>query len=397
MVIKFNSSNAICKLALIDILFLPFLRPLPLTISMLPVTIWAVLHVRRNTYDKVLMMVFLILSLLSLVYSFLFFPETFFDGEVDLNVWTQNIIFLGLIVLFFAYFVLFKALLPRFGPKKVYRFVLIYFLLLLGLSVCFVIDYKRYFSVRTFWTLSSSPLDVGDFSSLVRYTGMFSDPNNCAVMVVALYAILVLYETSSLLKLFLLTVACLFILLTTMSSTGFLSFFAVIPFVAYFYIKGTHDIWKKALIVVSILLFVVTLLSVLTYVQSTDIGKVALERLSGNTASTRLVKFEQMLGYDAITRLVVGTGGTVIIGTDLIRPHVGHLHFFYNYGLWAYVAFMLLVFRIRQGIPLVYYTPLIPVFLGFSANTGFIDFRFSVVASLVLAFYSINPRKLDSV
>jgi len=356
---------------------------------MIPVAIWNLLHskVILRTKQGLLQLIFIGVSMLPYIMSLISYPEYINDGGKVTAVWWQNTLNIAIFFLFFMYLNLVKSM-PERGEEIIYRLLRYYLFFNVFLAILYWIDYRLYFSVRSVWSLSGEALGVGDFSSITRFTGILSDPNNSSIMMVAVFSYLSLYRKTTVKELAAYFVACIICIVSAMSVTGVVSFILTIPIVVFSangsQLTGQLNFGRK--IFLSVILAALLALSYFA-ILATDVGSVAIERVTSGSVESRSAKFSYLLNSDTILKLLIGDGGTVIYGDEVFRPHIGHLHMMLNYGLIAYLIFVRIVFWVRSDVSLVYYWPIFVIFVGFSSNTGFLDFRFSMLAAILLAAY----------
>lgn len=386
---KFRSRTIFFYMSVVDVLFFPYVRFMSSTITMMPVAIWSLFRFKKIIRSKqnLWQILFLIIAFISYALSPVNYERYINEDGILLDVWRQNTLNFVILLFLFFYYNLVKEARESIG-LNLYNVLRFYLLFNALLAVIYLGDYKLYFSLRTFWTLGGDIMSVGDFSSITRFTGIMSDPNNSSIMTVAVYSYLSLYRKLSLKELAVYFALCVVCVISSMSVTGVIAFALTIPVVVL--VQGKRDLkgglsFVRALAVAALLFCI--LAGSLYFFGETESGAIAFDRLSGGSAESRFQKFDYLLNPETLLKIIIGDGGTVIYNGEIFRPHIGHLHIVLNYGLIAYILFIRSVFWIRKGVGLSYYWPIFVVFVGFTSNTGLLDFRFSMLFAILLGAY----------
>lgn len=375
----------ICYLCLFDVLFFPYIRIFSASLSMLILPIWFLIHLHkiRITFEPQLFILFFYMAVSSILLSALFYP-----GYLGSNLVQFVILMYGFLYYFFFKFYFDQLIIPL---KNI---LMAYLILMFLLAVIYIIEPSRYFEMRAFWTMSGQAIQINDSLVIHRFTGIFSDPNNAAVAYVGIYVYL-FYNThltglqSSILLLFV-----TIMVLSTMSSTGLI---LLILTIGLFVLRMIRSINPQKRMKVGSVLFVIifgpALLVLLFYLSplffSTEVGETSLERLIQNSADSRISIWKNLLKKNSIFKYILqGTGGTILVDGVSYKPHNGHLHLIYNYGLIVYLIFLSIFFKVRKGVKFHYYLFLIPFFLGFTINVGIYEVRFINLLALLVAMYS---------
>jgi hypothetical protein len=385
----------------VDILFLPFVRSLPFISSTFLIIFWFFLNYKKILIDKRAFLILIIAFFASISTLFAFFktPEIIFFDDALINAHEINFITLILLFFFFIYFIFFKIY--SYARLNVLINVLIFYLFFnFFLAVVFWFDYDLYFRLREFWTYDSSKLEVGKFSSTTRFMGIFSDPNNASVAIVAVYLFLMI-SNFSLKKFVILSFITLFVVISTMSSVGIISYLiAFLSLFIYFLVFNRMSLSKFIFyLLLTIIVFIAVNSDLFRIVKDSQVVSVALDRFATNSFASRFEKIELYISFDNLLNMfLVGQGGTIFIDGGYNKPHIGHLHIIFNYGMIAWLIFLFVFFMIRFNLPLIAYLPTFIIFLGFSSNTGIIDFRFALLSALLLGVYhsKIYATKLNN-
>lgn len=374
---------------LLDILFLPFLKPFAVTISMIPTLLWNLKKVKLYFKDirNMILLVFVIFAFLSLLWSFFNLNDlVLYDGIME-NRKIDNIILFILLVLLVVYFFYFKNT-NDFSMNDLNNFLKMFIYFNFILSFIFWFDFQLYFQIRSIWTLTSLPIPE-TLQNFVRFTGIFSDPNNVSVAIVATYSFILVYEFT-LKKYFVYSFLTVFILISTMSSTGVIAFLIATIIILYYFMF--HKIKKNKLLKSSFIFFFILFLSIITisFLEYFDIKLINLfmERISNNSADSRLNKIFLYLNSDElINTFLIGQGGSIFIDGIANKPHIGHLHMIFNYGFWSWICFLFIFFIPNLKKHIVNYLPIFILLIGFTSNTGIIDFRFAMLFAIITGSY----------
>ena len=381
------------KLFLFDVLFFPLISAVRSSLSAPLILMHGLPIFAKKIYSAecALIAVFMLLTVISVLLSSLSqFTESFFF---------INFVQLSLLFLFFFYFVAFVRFFSShycFAMKSLYWFYFFNF----ALALIYIIDFRYFFELRSFWSLTI--VDVGmELSSLVRFTSIFSDPNNAAVIIVAIYSMLSIYSKQSRVLFLLNTLICFFIVVTTMSVTGFIVFVFAFSFILLCRLQlafslGFNEIMSSMFLYIIFILVMSGVFNIFhAHFSNADVLSFSFGRLESGSADSRLSKFVYVTKFDFYDYLLIGYGGTILHEGLVFKPHIGHLHFILNYGVFSYLIFLYVVFRIRSIKYLKYYIPIAVVFLGFSVNTCFIEYRFTVVFAVLLAMYVVKIKKMN--
>ncbi len=363
-------------------MMLPYIGIGYVTYSMPIVFCWFVCNLRGcyKKTDFALSFVFVLFAAISLLLSFILLPQYVFFKDGHLNIWRNNFVNFGLIVIFVVYYIYFKYN-PTVSLLSILKIFKYYLLLNLALVIIFIYDYVLFFNLRDAWSAGSNIIIREQFSTITRYTGIISDPNNLAVGIVAILGFITFSGHLTLRKMFFYFPLVLLIVTASMSKTGFLAFFVLVIACLIF----RQD---KAYFVFLLLLSTLSVLYVLSR-EDVMVFNYALERMVGLSNETRVNKFAYYLdSANIIDHFAWGEGGTVFINGIWDKPHIGHFHMIYNYGFIAYILFLYTFFRFRIKERLVEYVPIFILLLGFSTNTGFIDYRFTALSALLISLYA---------
>lgn len=367
-----------------DILFFPYIKVFRISVSMILIPAWCIFNAKKIKLNNelLLILVFAVLSLLSVLFSLIRYP----------NYSSQNIFSL-LMLLFGILIYIFVSINQDFIYINIKKFLKAYIIFIFVLSVVYYISPSIYFNVRLFWSLSDN-VSVTDTLLLSRFTGTLSDPNNMATVInaVFIYIIINYKEKSTLNFIFLIMVG--FITVATLSLTGIIIYsISVTIYLLNNFSNLVYNFRNIKINIFTVLILIVIIIPILFFLSdvffNSELFETFIYRFSINSPESRFSRWEVVIeNKSLISSLFFGDGGTMIINGDSFRPHNGHFHLIFNYGLIAYIIFMWLFFRIRTNINFIkYWYFLIPFFIGFTVNVGIIDFRFYTMLALLTANY----------
>jgi hypothetical protein len=212
-----------------------------------------------------------------------------------------------------------------------------------------------------------------------------------AVLVAAVSAFLnINYRTRLLAFFFILAVAVLAIF-ATLSRTGILALVLVLVF--YGVGSGLKHLHRGLLIrpVIMGLTTIGVLAGLLYFLSATVVGELLMQRMSASVS--RLDRWVELMELERFVRsLFLGQGGVVLGDGKVIKPHNGHFHLFFGFGLLVYSFFVYVFFRVRNRM-LIRYLFVLPLFLGFTVNVGIYEPRFAgIMAILIGAYAAVSER-----
>jgi len=362
-----------------------------MSFSMLLIVVWYIFNFKKIRVDKELYVAFglSLCAITSTIFAVLIFPEHVeVYGESDVLVWRNNIVNLAILLYAVAVYFFYKHLMDTYRFNISYL-LLFYLAFVFSLAVPYFFEPLLYFQLRSLWTLSGNVITFEEFSSIYRFSGILSDPNNAAVVFSAVVAYLIFNQKAKQIHAYGLFLVLLFLTICTMSSTGFILF----ALLAVFYVL--HVLSSSSLDKVIIFSFFCLLalalypiVSKLGFLES-EVLATALERLSENSSESRFKIWKDLIFNERIVyHFFVGGGATLIIDGELVKPHNGNIYLIYAFGFWGYLFFLYIFFRRRYDLPLRFYYFIVLLFLGFSVNVGLYDFRFTMILALLVADYS---------
>lgn len=364
--------NIFYKIFLIDILFIPFLFPIPVPISFAIIPLWFILI--SNPFNINLMILTftgIIFSIISLIYGYA-------GSEIVGNNF-HRLSNTSIILFMFISYLLSSS--TKYERRFTFLFLKICILFNLILSTIYFFDPYAYFNIRSFWAFSDTVGPIEEFSNITRFTGIMSDPNNLAASICAICAFIIFSTTGKLYINFFLIISTGFIVLSTMSTTGAICYILIIfGFIFSKYISFTQ---KTTLILITLLLIISYLFGLENGVLSTSI-----DRITGNDPDSRFSTWLAAMDFNKfISSIFIGDGGIVILDGHEFKPHNGHIHIIFSFGFICYIAFVSIFFRIKHPRNWQNYIFIIILILIFTVNVGIYEHRFAGIWVILMSAY----------
>lgn len=395
--IKINKIDKIIFfICVIDILFFPYIRIVSASLSMMLLPIWYLFNLKKIKLSFEFKITMLLVSIVILSVSLFTINSPYSSLFMSSNITNSVILLIG-----FLYYFFFKYYFEN-NHRPLKKLLMLYTTFGTILAGIYLASPSLYFQVRSFWTLNGNSIEVNDSLTIHRFTSTFSDPNNAAVAFVAIMTFLLLNQKTNLLQSVFAIGATTIIVSATMSSTGFillalsLSFY----FARLILTKKLLQINRATLLYLSIMFLLAPFLVWMMFnFAGSDVAQLALERVSNNSAESRTDRWLKLLESENIFKYILyGMGGTIIVDGIAFKPHNGHLHLIYNYGMVVYAIFIYIYFRKRKHTSWHSHFFLVPFFLGFTVNVGIYEPRFITLLALLVASYaSSNKETFDTI
>lgn len=367
--------EALFLILVADILFAPFLLPVPVPISFAILPLW-IFTLRAAPESRVFVPACIgaAFALGSYIYGL--------DRLTPIDeLATERMANTAIVIFMFgAYTMMMTTRMRSFRP--VATLLRIYLIFLFTLALIFFVNPGTYFAIRSFWSFSESVEFASELNILTRFTGTMSDPNNLAVSTCAVAALLVFYQESKVwLNLIALTMTAV-IVVASMSVTGVICY--AILAAAYILASNLPTLTRLALLFAA----TITGIAVFYVIRDTEVFRLATERVMDSDADSRFSRWATAMDMNKfISSLVIGDGGTIFVNNFEYRPHNGHIHLAYSFGLICYLAFMLVFFRIPRLGQWRHYLFLAILFIGFTVNVGIYEHRFAGVWVILMVVY----------
>lgn len=377
-------------LCIIDIMFLPYIRVLSASISMILIPIWFLFNCKKIKVTKEfkVFILFLVCVFVSLLFSFINYPE-----YIKTNISGFVVLTYGFLYYFFFKFYFSNSTVP------IKTILITYVTFGLMLSTIYYLNPILYFKIRSIWTMSGDIIEVKSSLLIHRFTSTFGDPNNTATIFVAILTFFAFNVKHREVEMIYVLLATVFIIFNTMSSAGFILLSITLSLLVIKAIKGISfktTIKTSKLIMIMLIIFSSPLLGYvgIKFLNS-DVATLALYRFTQNSTDSRIeIWWKLLINNNIMKYIVFGMGGTILVNGFSFKPHNGHLHLIYNYGMIAYTAFMFIFFRPRKIKYFQKYLFLIPLFLGFTINVGIQEPRFINILALLVAAYASKIDEL---
>ncbi|WP_158257972.1 hypothetical protein [Sphingopyxis lindanitolerans] len=360
---------------MIDLLFLPFLLPVPVPLSFAVLPIWLLsLRPERISAGAVIAIIGAMFAIFSYILGINSTPGID-DSSIRRSAYTAIIIFM------FGTYV--AGSMTNFRTFHLHIHILrLYLIFVFLLSIIFFWRFDDYFLVRQFWAFGDN-VDIADnLNTLTRFTGTLSDPNNLAVSTVAITAFLVFFAPQQVGRNIAAMAMTAVIVIASMSSTGIICYAALI--VAF--ITGSR--LKTGPRILLLLGSVIVGIAIYDIVKNTDVFALASQRVADTDSESRLSRWQLALDSSKfLSSLIVGDGGTILLNGMEYKPHNGHIHVAYSFGLVCYIAFATIFFRVYRIRDWRHYLFLAIIFTGFTVNVGIYEHRFAGIWVVLLVIY----------
>lgn len=384
-VAKCSSTNSISSVeyflfyfAIADVLFFPYSHLLAITVSQILVFIWFLLkqitRVKLSQYESDVRRfgLFSTLVILCTVTSFLFIPSFHLqDG------YRENIMRAIQMISSFGYLFFFSYVMRKIK----FRWDIVLFIFVIYSSIWAVIyafDFPTYLSLKRFF----NPYDsfLGFLSDLENYDYRFSfiwtDPNNIAYAICGVLIMLVTWKQYNLLSEALITICALLVCILCRSTGGWLSFAYSIIILGVVQQKKSYNLSPMTRFVRGALAIIVILASVyvvLKYVLPQQAIDQSVNRLTSKGDDISRITIWRRLFEDKVDLLpmylVYGSGYQVYVDGFPYNVHNGHFLLILAYGMIAYIAYILLLFRKPKNVSWLGYAFLVPFILAITINT----------------------------
>jgi hypothetical protein len=375
-------------LFMLDVLFMPYFLPVPVPISGLFIPFWLLnTGVRVSAKEWV----WPLLGCLAVLVSYIAgLYMTIYDQEILLSRFVNA----GILIYMFTTLVVCKR-----DAQESFSIIIAVLQAYLGfsfiLALVFFADPNTYFLIREQWTFSQNVMQFGSITVLVRYTGILSDPNNMAASTDAILAMLVFLEPRRLVRNAVLIGMAAVIVVATMSVTGLICLLIVTTSLICFSKFGTHDSTLNAAMRIAALGAIALLASgVYLVIKDHLIFQLALERVSGSDLDSRLSRWGIIFDFGkVIESALIGDGGSIFWQGRDYRPHNGHLHLIFGFGVFAYFVFVRVFFHYNPNLGVSRAIFLLILFIVFTVNVGVYEHRFSGIWVILTALYAEASRR----
>lgn len=380
----FALDQALFTFFVFDTLFIPLFLPVPLPLSFVILPIWMFAIPRMPPRQTVLW------SLIGIGFATLSYIHGYDYTINDLvdNLPTQRIANTAIVVVMFSAYALGMA--TRFRDfTTIARLFRIYLIFVLVLAVIFFVSVGDYFTVRSFWSFSNVDEFVTQLNTVTRFTGTMSDPNNFAVSTCAITAFLVFFDAERMGRNVVAIGITALAVVASMSVEGVICFAILL---ASFIVGSRMPSGTKALLIFAT---AVTGLGIFLAIRDTEVFRFAMDRVRDSDADSRYSRWARALDAGKfISSLIIGDGGTILLAGQDYRPHNGHIHLMYSFGLPCYIAFMAVFFRVRNITNWRHYVFLAILFIGFTINVGIYEYRFAGVwVALLVMYHRIDAQR----
>ncbi len=371
---------------MLDVLLIPYFLPIPIPLSALLFPFWF-LHSGFDVPRKIMLPS--LVGALSVAVSYTSGQYIYVN---DPDLYLVRIVNSGILVFMFMTYPLARhAMIGRQAFAE--NILLTYFVFSFALAVLFFFDTNLYFQIREFWTFNQDDVYYSSLTVLVRYTGVLSDPNNMAASTSAIAAIIIFRSPAKILRNSAILAATAVMMVASMSVTGFICF-AILTASFIFVSRFTDDLAYNSLMrSVAAIMIGVGGVGMYLLIRDDMIFQLAMERVDASDLDSRLSRWQIVFDYDKIVSSIwLGDGGSIFWAGRDYRPHNGHLHIMFSFGIFAYLVFGYIFFRYYPRLGIGNGIFLLLMILIFTVNVGVYEHRFSGIWVILMAYYAESER-----
>lgn len=385
---------------LVDILFLPYIRGLPIRPFMIVLLFWLFKGGFNKIFDNRKMfsfILFITLSVLSILIGVLCYSSDIFPTTlVYSNLQPLVIIIFGFLLLYF-----FKYINIKYSPN-INKILVSHIVFAFAFSLLYWVNSEMFWNVRSFWTISGDNI-VFDSVLTERFTHIFSEPNNFAVVSTVVLSYLISQNNIKFKSILFLLSS--FVIFTSLSVTGLIVYVYSMIILLIFKLTNksrsfTISINSKkvfAMVVGTIIVIVVYFVFLSNFVDNVAYNLVRRAKYyfdNDNFSGSRFGIWKKYIESSKLYyNIIIGKAGSVINGS-IGKPHNGHLFLISHFGLIAYIIFVFHFFKKQIYHSLfAYLLIVIPFFLIFTFNTLVQDLRSFYLFVIIISFSVLEVKK----
>lgn len=384
----------------IDILFLPYLSFMAVSVSVPVVVIWAILNVRNCYFDYEWSLFIIMLVIM----AFGTIMPLFFTGTVrfETTIGTAVKRFFQYAICFYSYF-FYK---DYFSKKRInlYKIIVAAVIFIAIFAVFYRLFPHQYATLK----IAINPVDNHTrryLSNMVeyRFNYLWTDPNNISYLIAGIVTWFLLQEKPKMITKSLMIVLSIFIAFCTVSNGGLIILMAMLCLIFAYTLKVMQDnnwkISKNALITIIIIMVAGIIIwnfsSIKEIISNNYISKFA-SRLgfysnhSSNRMGGRLEDLKEGLRILSPQTLILGTGQEGIV------TEIGHIYWIGMYGVPAYLIFLRLMFKKYSNQSWKSYLWIVPFFMGFTMNIAIGEYKWMAIYLMLLAYSRTENVKITS-
>lgn len=326
------------------------------------------------------------------------FISTFYSMVVTPGYIYKNLVYYILYTAMFLYYFMFSLYLTKYSFKGKY-FIIAFLIFVTIFAVLFNVDKSLYYNIRLLWNRRSG---VGMDESIIayRYSFIWMDANNIGYMMNSLVLYLWCNEKSNVLIKISTLLALIYILISCMSSGGFIAFFiSVLLYIITTIIMKRVKLKEKKIhltpvkIILSLIAIVILSIGISKIPQylETSVVRESFDRVDSNSGDHRVTIWRNIIKkVNFFEYLFLGKGGVTLMDGEVMAPHNGHFYWILAYGLISYIIFMYLIFRKRKVTKIREYIFMIPILFGFTINVLLGETKMMCIIMLFMACASSN-------
>lgn len=374
----------------IDILFLPYLSFMAVSVSVAAVVIWVFFNIRNFSFDyeRSLFAIMLILMAAGTIMSLLYTGTVRFETSII----TAIKRFFQYAICFCSYF-FYK---DYFKSKRInlYKIIIAAVIFIAIFAFFYRLFPHEYATIK----LALNPADNHTRRYLAnmvnyRFNYLWTDPNNISYLIAGIVTWFLLQEKPKIITKAIILALSFFIAFCTISNGGLIILIAML-FLVFLYAFNALRInnWKvNKNVLISIIIIVAVGIIIWNFSSFKD--TIITKYISGfanrlgiytsnpsNKMGGRLEDLKEGLRILNPITLIIGTGQEGIV------TEIGHIYWIGMYGVPAYLIFLRLMFKKYSTQSWKSYLWIIPFFVGFTMNIAIGEYKWMAIFLMLLAY-----------
>lgn len=387
---KINVNRALFWLVLIDILFFPYFNVVVIPYSYFVILGWVVKNRRYISRTKelkpflVCMALMLVSTLIGIVVN------------AQYGVLADNLKRLIQYYFVFGYYFFFKYYFEKY-EFDLKRTLFCFVCFVAAFAVLFNANTVLFGEITTFWNPGNAynlqMIEDSTFIGVFRYNFIWTDPNNIAYAITGIVIFIFMFTETGLAEKVLLIFINIFVLISCMSSGGWINF--ALTYLAYFIyvIMKSEKLFSEIVKVnlramfffIAVCVLVICFRNYIMEFLQSDVATFSFERFETNEQSRTAIWGKILQGDNIFKYIFLGKGSEIYINGKGVATHSGHLYWVYAYGFVSYFIMMKYFFSI--GFKQFYrYIPLVSFFLCFTVNTMVGEQKLFIILILIICY-----------
>lgn len=375
----------------IDILFLPYLSFMTVSLSIFLVVIWLVCNCKKILHDKegVIYILMLVIMLFSTIICLFYTGKLRFETSFSTSVkrFFQYVICFGNYFFYKQYFSRKKVEL-----NKIMFWAIIYIAIFAVIYKSFPYEYAQI-------KILINPSDNHTrrfLSNMVpyRFNYFWTDPNNISYLVAGISAWFIIQDKGGWTKKIIVLISSIFIAFCTVSNGGLIilvgMFCGLLGITLVKFIK--KGMIRKHFFTIGIILIGIVIIFLFTPLEEyiyknyilMFIERIGIYSSTQNISGGRFEDLKLSLQYLNPLFLIIG------VGKEGIVTEIGHIYWIGMYGFPAYIMFMWLMFKKASYQTIKKYIWVVPFFVAFTMNIAIGEYKWMAIYLMLLAYSRTN-------